>query len=122
MLSRDIKFFGMYQKTISRLQNYLSDNNISILSSLKLQAQFVRDWAAHCVDKHLPKYDAQEIGPEIRKCDTERCVYFMYKYIADNRPEFFTKFDICFETNTAKKTSRSPARNPDQHYDSRRFN
>ncbi|EGT52937.1 hypothetical protein CAEBREN_04038 [Caenorhabditis brenneri] len=79
-------------------------------------AQFIRDWAAHCADQYLPKYDAQEIGPEIRKCDTERCVYFMYKYIADNRPDYFLEFDICFETNTAKKQSRSPARNPDRHY------
>ncbi|CAI2357361.1 unnamed protein product [Caenorhabditis sp. 36 PRJEB53466] len=80
--------------------------------------QFLRDWAAFCVDKHLPKYDAQEISPEIRKCDTERCVYFMYKYIADNRPEFFLDFDICFETNTAKKktTTGAPSRRPDQHY------
>ncbi|CAP30201.2 Protein CBG10926 [Caenorhabditis briggsae] len=82
-------------------------------------AQFIRDWAAHCVDKYLPKYDAQEVGPEIRKCDTERCVYFMYKYIADNLPEKFLEFDICFETNTARKSSRSPSTNPEQHYTSR---
>ncbi|PIC18920.1 hypothetical protein B9Z55_024645 [Caenorhabditis nigoni] len=82
-------------------------------------AQFIRDWAAYCVDKYLPKYDAQEIGPEIRKCDTERCVYFMYKYLADNLPEKFLEFDICFETNTARMSSRSPSRNADQHYTSR---
>ncbi|CAD6187563.1 unnamed protein product [Caenorhabditis auriculariae] len=39
-----------------------------------MQMQFIRDWAASCVDQNLPPYDAQEIGPAIRKCDTERHV------------------------------------------------
>ncbi|CAI5454910.1 unnamed protein product [Caenorhabditis angaria] len=72
------------------------------------KTQFIRDWAAHCADRYLPSYEAKEISPEIRKCDTERCVFYMYKYISDHCPESYTNFDICFETNTSRKKTRNP--------------
>ncbi|PAV70463.1 hypothetical protein WR25_19387 [Diploscapter pachys] len=62
--------------------------------------EFIRGWMASCIDSYLPSYSSNELGPAVRKCRTEQCVFEIYKMVADTEKDKFRDFDICFESNT----------------------